>query len=103
VATPDFAHAAPVLALLEAGADVQRQPLATRLDEARRMARVWRVPATLCASLQPLAPVAVVHQRGVREQEMGQPVQAYYRPSDTIHVPTGMLSRPAAGSPFLFP
>ncbi|MDQ3701477.1 MAG: Gfo/Idh/MocA family oxidoreductase [Chloroflexota bacterium] len=108
VATPDFAHAAPVRALLEAGADVLcEKPLTTNLAEARLLAETARrTGRVLSVNLSnrwrpPLLSIKEAFERG----ELGQPVQAYYRLSDTLHVPTAMLSWAARSGPhwFLFP
>jgi predicted dehydrogenase len=108
VVTPDFAHAAPARTLLEAGAHVlSEKPLTTSLAEARELAATARrVGRTLSVNLsnrfrpQPL-PIKEALARG----DLGRPVQAYYRLSDTIYVPTGMLSWAASSGPhwFLFP
>jgi predicted dehydrogenase len=108
VATPDFAHAAPAQALLEAGADVLcEKPLTTSLEEARRLARAARERGrALSVNLSnrwrpPLLSIKEAFESG----EMGRPVQGYYRLSDTIYVPAGMLAWAAGSGPhwFLFP
>lgn len=108
VATPDFAHAAPAQALVEAGADVLcEKPLTTRLEEAQRLAETAAARGrALSVNLSnrwrpPLLSVKEAFERG----ELGQPVQAYYRLSDTIYVPTGMLAWAGESGPhwFLFP
>jgi predicted dehydrogenase len=108
VATPDFAHYRPVQALLEAGSDVlSEKPLTTDLTEARALAATARRRGrTLSVNLSnrwrpPLLSIKEAFERG----DLGQPIQAYYRLSDTIFVPTGMLSWAARSGPhwFLFP
>jgi predicted dehydrogenase len=108
VATPDFAHAAPVRALLEAGADVLcEKPLTTSLAEAKQVAATAaRRGRALSVNLSnrwrpPLLSIKEAFERG----ELGKPVQAYYRLSDTIYVPTGMLKWAGGSGPhwFLFP
>ena len=71
VATPDFAHHAPVRALLDAGADVLcEKPLTTDLVQARDLlAAAEPVRAhPLGQPLQPLAPAPALGQRGLRER-----------------------------------
>ena len=107
VATPDFAHHAPVRALLDAGADVLcEKPLTTDLAQARDLLAPPSVRRTLSVNLSnrwrpPLFWVKEAFKSG----RMGRPVQAYYRLSDTIHVPTGMLSWAGRSGPHwsLFP
>jgi predicted dehydrogenase len=108
VATPDFAHHAPVRALLDAGADVLcEKPLTTDLAQARDLlAAAERSGRTLSVNLSnrwrpPLLSVKEAFESG----RLGRPVQAYYRLSDTIYVPTGMLSWAGRSGPhwFLFP
>jgi predicted dehydrogenase len=108
VATPDFAHAAPAQALLKGGADVLcEKPLTTKLDEARRLAAAAAgAGRTLSVNLSSrFRPPLLSIKEAFAAGELGRPVQAYYRLSDTIYVPTGMLSWAAASGPhwFLFP
>lgn len=108
VVTPDFAHTAPARALLEARAHVLcEKPLTTKLAEARELAATARrAGRTLSVNLsnrfrpQPLS-IKEAFARG----DLGRPVQAYYRLSDTIYVPTRMLAWSASSGPhwFLFP
>ncbi len=108
VATPDFAHHAPVRALLDAGADVLcEKPLTTDLTEARDLLAAARAGGrTLSVNLSnrwrpPLLSLKEAFESG----RMGRPVQAYYRLSDTVFVPTGMLAWAGRSGPhwFLFP
>jgi predicted dehydrogenase len=108
VVTPDFAHAAPVTALLEAGVDVLcEKPLATSLVEARAMASTARSTGrTLSVNLpNRFRPQPLAIKEAFVSGDLGRPVQAYSRLSDTIFVPTGMLSWAARSGPhwFLYP
>lgn len=108
IVTPDFAHTAPALALIEAGKHILfEKPLTADVAEAG-----WIVDA--------------VHRRGVKAMinlprrwnpqfarlkqivaagEIGHPVMGYVRLSNTVHVPTRMLSWAGRSGPhwFLFP
>jgi len=108
VATPDFAHLAPALELIAAGKHLlMEKPLTTDVSEGERM-------------------VAAAHERGVKlmvnfsnrwnpkflaaraamtSGRMGEFIMGYSRLSNTISVPTGMLSWAAQSGPewFLFP
>jgi len=108
IATPDHLHAAPTLAMLEAGKHVLvEKPLATTTAEARLMAdaaesRGLKLMVDFHARWHPL----FMGAKGYAERgELGDPVMAYARLADTIHVPTEMLSWAACSGPewFLFP
>lgn len=108
VATPDFAHAEPVVALLEAGKHVLvEKPLATTVSDGRAMIEAAARAGTkfmvdFHARWHPLFMGAKDYaERG----ELGPPVMAYARLSDTIHVPTEMLGWSARSGPewFLLP
>ena len=108
VATPDHLHAGPVLAMLEAGRHVLvEKPLATTVDEAVAM-----VNAADCAGRSLMVdfharwhPLYMGAKGYVERGDVGRPVMAYARLSDTIHVPTQMLSWGGHSGPewFLFP
>jgi predicted dehydrogenase len=108
VATPDHLHAAPVLAALEAGCHVLvEKPLATTVDEAATLVsaaeRVGRhLMVDFHARWHPLYMGAKAY---VERGDLGPPVMAYARLSDTILVPTEMLSWGGQSGPewFLFP
>jgi predicted dehydrogenase len=95
VATPDHLHFEPVMAALECGKHVLvEKPMATRLEEAERMAaEAGRRGAILMVNFEnrfnpPFAHVKELLRRG----ELGSPLYMYARLSDTLHVPRRMLS-----------
>src|SRR5215212_10745848 len=108
VATPDFAHVEPVDTLLETGKHViVEKPLATTVSDARAMVATAARAGTkfmvdFHARWHPLFMGAKAY---VEEGELGDPVMAYARLSDTIYVPTEMLGWGGSSGPewFLFP
>lgn len=95
VATPDHLHLEPVMAALECGKHVLvEKPMATRLDEAERMAaEARRRGLILMVNFEnrfnpPFAHVKELLRRG----ELGSPLHMYARLSDTLYVPRRMLS-----------
>jgi predicted dehydrogenase len=108
VATPDFAHVEPVDTLLRAGKHViVEKPLATTVSDARAMVATAARAGTkfmvdFHARWHPLFMGAKAY---VEEGELGDPVMAYARLSDTIYVPTEMLGWGGSSGPewFLFP
>lgn len=95
VATPDYLHYEPVMAVLQAGKHVMvEKPMATRLDEAKAMAEEARRRGLLLTVNfenrfnPPFAHVKELLERGV----LGAPIHAYIKLSDTIFVPRRMLS-----------
>lgn len=107
VATPDFAHFEPVMAMLDAGKHVVvEKPLATITAEAEAMVRAAREKGLkLTVNLGNRGNPDFLNIRdSVRSGEIGDPVMAYSRTSDTIWVPTEMLSWAGKSGPqwFLF-
>jgi predicted dehydrogenase len=108
IATPDFAHFEPATALLEAGKHViVEKPLATTVADAKAMVATAAKAGTkfmvdFHARWHPLFMGAKSY---VEKGELGEPVMAYARLSDTIHVPTEMLGWGGRSGPewFLFP
>lgn len=108
VATPDFAHAEPVIALLGAGKHVLvEKPLATSVADGRAMVGAAARAGTkfmvdFHARWHPLFMGAKGY---VERGELGPPVMAYARLSDAIYVPTEMLGWGARSGPewFLLP
>jgi predicted dehydrogenase len=108
IATPDHLHAEPTLAMLRAGKHVLvEKPLATSVKEGLAM-----VSAAERAGLKLMVdfharwhPLFMGAKGYVERGELGSPVMAYARLSDTIHVPTEMLGWGAHSGPewFLFP
>ena len=108
IATPDHLHAAPTLAMLRAGKHVLvEKPLATSVSEALAMTEAaeasgLKLMVDFHARWHPLFMSAKAY---VERGEVGAPVMAYARLSDTIHVPTEMLNWSGHSGPewFLFP
>lgn len=108
IATPDHLHREPVIAMLEAGKHVMvEKPLATTVQDAIDIEAAAERSGTkfmvdFHARWHPLFMEAKSYaERG----ELGEPVMAYARLSDTLHVPTEMLGWGAQSGPewFLFP
>jgi predicted dehydrogenase len=107
VATPDFAHYEPVMAMLEAGKHVVvEKPLATVTAEAKEMVRLAREKnLKLTVNLgNRWNPTYQSIRESVQSGEVGDPVMGYSRTSDTIWVPRTMLSWAGKSGPqwFLF-
>ncbi len=107
VATPDFAHFDPVMRMLEAGKHVVvEKPLATVTSEAKEMVRLAREKGLkLTVNLgNRWNPNYINVRECVRAGEIGEPIMAHSRTSDTIWVPTEMLSWAGKSGPqwFLF-
>jgi predicted dehydrogenase len=108
IATPDHLHLEPTLAMLGAGKHVLvEKPLATSVSEGLAM-----VDAAEKAGLKLMVdfharwhPLFMGAKGYVERGELGALVMAYARLSDTIHVPTEMLSWGGQSGPewFLFP
>jgi predicted dehydrogenase len=107
VATPDFAHCEPVMAMLEAGKHVVvEKPLATVTAEAAAMVKLAESKGLkLTVNLgNRWNPTYLSIRESVQSGEIGDPVMAYSRTSDTIWVPRTMLSWAGKSGPqwFLF-
>ena len=106
VATPDWAHAEPVRAALEAGKHVLcEKPFTTALDEADELLRLARRPGA------PKLQVAFNHRwlssyhhgaAAIRRGDIGTPVTAAARKNDTIFVPAEMIPWAAQTTPMHF-
>jgi len=95
VSTPDFAHYEPVMKKLDAGKHVVvEKPLATVTREAQAMVRLAREKGLkLTVNLgNRWNPNYINVRECVQAGEIGDPIMAYSRTSDTIWVPTEMLS-----------
>jgi predicted dehydrogenase len=108
IATPDYAHKAPALRMIEAGKHIMiEKPLTTSVAEARAIvAAAERKGVKLMVDFQLRWHPLYMGATGVMESgEIGPPVMGYARLSDTIHVPTEMLSWGGGSGPewFLFP
>lgn len=108
IATPDHLHKQPTLAMLAAGKHVLvEKPLATTVAEGREMvdaaeAAGVRLMVDFHARWHPL----FMGAKSYAEQgQLGDPVMAYARLSNTLHVPTQMLHWSSDSGPqwFLFP
>ena len=108
IATPDHLHTEPTLAMLRAGKHVMvEKPLATNVAAALAMVEAAeqagvRFMVDFHARWNPLFMGAKDYmERG----DLGAPVMAYARLSDTLYVPTEMLAWAGKSGPewFLFP
>lgn len=95
VATPDHLHFEPAVTALRAGKHVLvEKPMATRLKDAQDMAaEAKKRGVLLMVNFEnrfnpPFAYVKELLERG----ELGSPIHAYIRLSDTLYVPRRMLS-----------
>ncbi|MGH2560196.1 MAG: Gfo/Idh/MocA family protein [Thermomicrobiales bacterium] len=108
LATPDFAHTEPALALLAAGKHVLfEKPLTTDLAEAGWIVEAVRERGVKAMMNLPRRwnPHFVAVKRAVEAGEIGRPVMGYVRLSNTLHVPTSMLEWAGRSGPqwFLLP
>ena len=95
VVTPDFLHKEPVIEAAESGKHILcEKPLATTVKDAEEMVKAAdKAGVTLMVDFHnrwnpPFAMMKEAADKG----ELGDPVHAYIRLSDTIYVPTKMLS-----------
>ena len=105
VCTPDWAHAEPVLACLEAGIPVQvEKPLATSEGEAAEIVRAARrTGVKLQVSFNHRwLPVYHLAWKQVRAGKIGKPVTGYARKNNPITVPTEMIPWARHSSPMWF-
>jgi len=108
IATPDFAHTAAALALLEAGKHLLiEKPLTTSTAEARQIiAAAAKAKRTVMVDFHNRwNPVFLPIKERIDAGEVGQPVMAYARLSNPITIPFGMLAWPGKSGPqwFLMP
>ena len=105
IATPDFAHRDPAVRLAEAGKHLLiEKPLATTVADAQAIVRAARragVTATVNLGNR-WNPQMIQAREAVRAGEIGEPVMLHSRLSDTIEVPTKMLSWAARSGPHWF-
>ena len=106
VATPDFAHYAPVKAALEAGLHVLcEKPFTTDLDEADALLALSRShPKQKLQVAFNHRWLASYHQgfAAIRDGSIGRPVAGYARKNDTIWVSTEMIDWAARSTPIHF-
>lgn len=94
VATPDFAHTGPVLEALRAGKHVLvEKPMATNYHDAKAMAdEAARRGLLLMVDFENrFNPPFAYIKRALEDGVLGEPIHAYLRLSDTLHVPRRML------------
>jgi predicted dehydrogenase len=108
IATPDHLHREPAVTMLEAGKHVLvEKPLATTVaDGVAMVAAAARAGVHLMVDFHARwHPLFMGAKAYVERGELGAPVMAYARLSDTIHVPTEMLAWGGQSGPewFLFP
>jgi predicted dehydrogenase len=107
VATPDHLHFEPVMRMIEAGKHVVvEKPIATKSHEAQQMVEAARqkgVKITVNLGNR-WNPELISVRESIQEGEIGDPIMAYFRVSDTIWVPRKMLSWAGKSGPqwFLF-
>ena len=95
VATPDFLHKKPVIDAAEAGKHILcEKPLATTVEDAEEMVRAAeKAGVTLMVDFHNRwNPPFAMTKEAADKGELGEPLHAYIRLSDTIYVPTKMLS-----------
>lgn len=108
IATPDFAHLQPALALIAAGKHLlMEKPMTTDVAEGERLlaaARQRGVKLMVNFSNR-WNPKFLAARNAMTAGRMGEFVMGYSRLSNTISVPTGMLAWAAQSGPewFLFP
>ncbi len=105
VATPDFVHREPVVAALQGGAHVLvEKPLALTTEDARAMiAAAERADRRLMVNhSMRWVPSYSVLKSSIVAGELGEPVSAHSSKSDTIYVPTQMLSWASRSTPAYF-
>src|SRR5882724_2020763 len=108
IATPDHAHRDPCLRMIEAGKHVLvEKPFTTTVADARAIIAAAEAKGTkLMVDFQlRWHPHYMTAKHVMETGELGEPVMAYARLSDTIHVPTEMLAWGSASGPdwFHFP
>jgi predicted dehydrogenase len=108
VATPDFAHLAPALALIAAGKSIlMEKPLTTDIAEGEQMvtAAHERGVKLMVNFSNRWNPKFLAAREAMTSGRLGEFVMGYSRLSNTISVPTGMLAWATQSGPewFLFP
>lgn len=108
VTTPDFAHYKVVMEMIEAGKDVLcEKPLAMKVEEAMQMVeKAKEKKVRLMVDFQNRwSPLFLEAKKQIREGNFGKLVVGYGRLSNTLFVPTKMLSWAGQTGPqwFLFP
>jgi len=105
VATPDFAHKEPVITALRAGKHVLcEKPLAISVKDAEEMVRVAgeRGLILMAGFENRFSPPFVQAYNSIKSGEIGEPMMAYFRLSDTIDVPLRMIKWAGKTDPVFF-
>lgn len=105
VATPDFAHREPSVAAATAGRHVLvEKPLAMSGEDAEAILAAVRGAGVHGMTLfnQRWAPAYWQTRQELAKPDAGQPIMAYARKNDTLHVPTEMISWADRSSPSWF-
>lgn len=105
VATPDFAHLEPCLAVLEAGKHLMvEKPLTMRTDEARQIVEAQRAKGVkgMTDFLMRWRTDHLTIKRAVQRGRIGTPVLGSIRLSDALSVATKWLSWSAQSGPHWF-
>jgi predicted dehydrogenase len=108
IATPDHLHCEPTLAMLRAGKHVLvEKPLATSVADGTAIVEAAeRTSVKLMVDFHARwHPLFLGAKEYVERGDLGEPVMAYARLSDTLYVPTEMLTWGGHSGPewFLFP
>ena len=94
VVLPDHLHRDPGLAVIESGRHLlMEKPLATSVEDGEAIVRAARrkgVKMMVNFSNRFMLPMQQIY-KAFRDGELGEPVYAYLRLNNTIHVPTQML------------
>ncbi len=105
VATPDFAHRDPIVLAARFGKSVLvEKPLATTADDLDAIERAVKssgIKVMVDFHNRWNPPIALARE-SIERGELGEIVSAYYRLSDTLYVPTEMLSWARYSSPLWF-
>ena len=106
VATPDFAHFAPVKAALEAGKHVLcEKPFTTELSEADQLLEISRARPgqTLQVAFNHRWLASYYHGfTAIQKGSIGKPLAGYARKNDTIFVSTEMINWASQSTPIHF-
>jgi len=95
VATPDFAHKEPSVEAMERGVNVVvEKPMATSVEDAEEMVRASKREGVILYVnfSNRWNPLFAITKERLDRGELGSPRYAYLRLSDTIYVPTKMIS-----------
>ncbi len=105
IATPDFAHTAPALAMIQAGKHVLiEKPLTTSVAEGEEIvaaAERQGVKVMVAQGMRFNPPMITMYDT-IQKGEIGDLVMGYIRQSNTLQVPTEMLSWASQSGPHWF-